>query len=81
MKVFVTPQAEKQLSKLPSSYQVKVKKRLQYLSKNPFAGKKLVGELKNKWSMKVWPYRIIYIINQNRQIWIVSVLHRQGVYK
>ena len=52
------------------------------LRENPFAGKKLQGEHEGTWSLRVWPYRIIYVIQ--RDIITVTVLrvgHRQGVYQ
>ena len=35
---------------------------------NPFIGKKLKGEYKNQWSLRVWPYRIIYEIADTQLI-------------
>ena len=52
------------------------------LRENPFAGKRLEGEFEGTWSLRVWPYRILYTIHQ--EIVTVTVLrvgHRQGVYK
>jgi mRNA interferase RelE/StbE len=52
------------------------------LQENPFAGKKLQGDYEGAWSLRVWPYRILYTIHQ--EIVTVTVLrvgHRQGVYK
>ena len=81
-KVTITPQATKQFKHLPSSEQTKIKKKLVSLEKNPLAGKKLSGELSQLRSLKVWPYRIIYHIDQNKQsIFITSILHRQGAYE
>ena len=82
LKVIVTPQAVKQFKHLPSSEQTKIKKKLISLENNSLAGKKLSGELSELRSLKAWPYRIIYYIDQNKQsIFITSILHRQGVYK
>jgi len=80
MKLFLTPQAEKQLKRLPQSNRKKIYKKLSYLEENPNSGKKLLGELGSIWSLKVWPYRIIYLIRR-RQVWVVSILHRQRAYK
>lgn len=82
LKVIVTPQAAKQFKHLPSSEQTKIKKKLISLENNSLAGKKLSGELSELRSLKAWPYRIIYYIDQNKQsIFITSILHRQGAYK
>ena len=80
-KVVVTPQAQKDLKKIPRHQEANIKKKLIILEKNPFAGKKLSGELKNFYSIRIWPYRAIYLIKKNKEIWVTHILHRQGVYK
>lgn len=80
--VLITPQAGKQFKHLPRSGQIKIKKKLISLESNPLSGKKLSGELSELRSLRVWPYRIIYYINQKKQkIFITSIIHRQGAYK
>lgn len=80
--VILTPQATKQFKHLPKIEQTKIKKKLASLESNPISGKKLSGELSELRSLKVWPYRIIYHVNQNKQnIFITSIIHRQGAYK
>lgn len=82
LKVIITPQAAKQFKHLPTSEQTKIKKKLISLESDPLAGKKLSGELSELRSLKVWPYRIIYYIDQNEQsIFVTSILHRQGAYR
>ena len=81
MKVIVTPRAEKHLLKVPKTERKKIQKKLLLLKVNPFIGKKLSGEFKGKYSLKVWPYRIIYWINDKKKvIYVISILHRQGAY-
>ncbi len=82
MEVIVTPKALKQYKHLPKSEQAKIKKRLLVLEQNPQEGKKLSGKLLGIRSLKVWPYRIIYLIeNKEKKIFVVTIAHRQGVYK
>ena len=51
------------------------------LAQNPDLGKKLEGELRDFYSLRVWPYRIIYQIIKNELIvFVVQIKHRQGVY-
>lgn len=79
MQVFLTPQAQKDLQKIPQKNRLKIKRRTQLLIKSPFAGKKLKGKLKGYWSLKVWPYRIIYEIYKNK-VWVDHIVHRQKAY-
>lgn len=82
MKVVITDEAQKQYKKLPKSQQVKIKKRIQFLEHNSLVGKKLGGELAKSYSLRAWPYRIIYTINvMSKEIVVNSILHRQGSYK
>lgn len=82
MQVIITPKAQKQYKQLSSPEQKKIKKKLKYLEKNPFSGKKLSGELSELRSIRAWPYRIIYYIsNSKHSTYIVAIQHRQRVYK
>ena len=82
MDVFLTEEARKQYKKLSKAEKDKVDKKIILLFKEPFIGKKLTGEYKNFKSLKAWPYRIIYWIDEPKKIiWVISILHRQGAYK
>ncbi len=82
MKVALSKDAQKQYERLPKPQQLKISKKLIELEQNPYVGKKLEGELKGIYSLRVWPYRILYEINRDKQIVQVhKIAHRQGVYK
>lgn len=82
MKVALSKDAQKQYERLPKPQRSKIIKKLVELEKNPYVGKRLEGELKGVYSLRAWPYRILYEINQNKQIIEVhKIAHRQGAYK
>lgn len=82
MQVIVTPKALKQYKHLPKIDQQKIKKKLLVLEQNFQEGKKLSGEFAELRSLRAWPYRIIYYINnKQKKIFITTIAHRQGVYK
>lgn len=82
MQVIITPKAQKHYEHLPKSEQTKIKKKLSVLENDPFAGKKLAGELAEQRSLKAWPYRITYFINvADGKLYVTAILHRQRVYK
>lgn len=82
MNVAFSKDAQRQYKHLPKPQQTKIHKKLIGLAQNPYTGKKLEGELKNLFSLRAWPYRILYEINENEQrIEIHKIAHRQGVYK
>jgi mRNA-degrading endonuclease RelE of RelBE toxin-antitoxin system len=82
MKLFLSKTALKEFSKLPQTEKKKAANKIDILRMEPFVGKKLTGELKEKRSLSSWPYRIIYYIKENKkEIWIEHIIHRQGAYK
>ena len=80
MKIYYKPQVAKQIKKIPQRDLKKIFKKLRNLSEDPLSGKPLKGELEGLYSIKAWPYRIVYEI-KNEKIIIYSIAHRQGVYK
>ncbi len=52
------------------------------LAHNPFAGKKLDGDLEGFYSWRVWPYRVLYSIEKHIiSVTVVFIGHRKDVYK
>ncbi|MEK7061086.1 MAG: type II toxin-antitoxin system RelE/ParE family toxin [Patescibacteria group bacterium] len=80
MEIFYKPAVFKQLKKIPKVELKKIFRKLELLKNDPYAGKPLKGELKNLYSIKPWPYRIIYEMDSKRIV-IYSIAHRQGSYK
>lgn len=82
IQVVITSEANKQYKHLPLQEQTKIKKKLTLLGHDPLTGKKLSGELSSYRSLRAWPYRIIYTIDEsNSSVTIKSIIHRQGAYK
>lgn len=82
MKLEYSNQAQKDLTKLPKIKIRAILKKIELLPTSPFLGKKLGGKFSGYRSLRVWPYRIIYQINQSKNcLTIITVEHRQGAYK
>jgi len=80
-KIIIPKKVQKEIKKIEKKDQIKIIKTLLSLAKNPFLGKKLKGEYTGYFSLRVWPYRIIYTVKRKKLIvLIVKVGHRQGVY-
>lgn len=74
-------QAHKNLKKIPRQWQTRIINIIQQLKSNPFLGKKLHGDFEGMYSVRAWPYRIIYQIQQKElRIIIINIAHRQSVY-
>jgi len=82
MKLLYTTTAVKQLKKLQKQDQKKIVRKISALTQNPFVGKKLKGPLNKLFSLRAWPYRIIYQIHEKvSKITILTVCHRKDVYR
>ena len=82
MRIVIAEEAEKQYEHLPKPEQRKIKKKLAILKNYVYTGKKLTGDLTGLRSLRAWPYRILYTVDEKKQeITINSIQHRQGVYK
>lgn len=82
MQVVLSEDAQKQYNHLPQAEQSKIRRKLTVLEQNPYVGKKLVGELSGTRSLRVWPYRILYEINEvSERVEIYKISHRQEAYK
>ena len=80
--VIVPNKVKKQISKLPREYQKAVYYSLKSLETNPYSGKKLEDEVKDKYSLRVGVYRILYqIFKKELVILVVSVAHRKEAYR
>jgi addiction module RelE/StbE family toxin len=82
MLVILSRDALKQYGRLAKNERTKIRKKLHALEQNPHSGKKLTGELKGIYSLRTWPYRILYEINEfEKRIEVYKIAHRQGAYK
>ncbi len=80
MSIYLTSQAQKELATISPIEKQKIIKKLRQLEVNSLSGKRLSGKLRGFYSLRAWPYRIIYeLIDDN--VWIVHIMHRKDVYK
>ena len=81
-KLVLSKTSEKEFAKLPKVEKGKVFKKLKSIQSSPLLGKPLTGELKSYYSIRAWPYRIIYeFVKSDETIVVHKIQHRQGVYK
>lgn len=78
----ITQKAEKEFLKLPKKIQARVDKVITSITLNPKSGKILTGKFDDCYSLRVWPYRIIYTIDSvNKVVVILRIAHRKEVYR
>ncbi|MEI8229602.1 MAG: type II toxin-antitoxin system RelE/ParE family toxin [Candidatus Peregrinibacteria bacterium] len=81
-RIIIDSQARKDMKKLSADIQRRVSAAIDILRENPFAGKRLKGDLIGLWTLRVWPYRILYIVERKIiTVTVLEVAHRQGVYQ
>lgn len=78
--VHISSSAQKEYKKLPKSEQNKIKRKIALLEIDLVVGKKLSDDLEGFYSIRAWPYRIIYELIKG-EIWVVKIKHRKDVYK
>ena len=80
--VEVTSAARKELKKLPKKKQQRFFGVIEFLKEFPYSGKKLSGELQGYYSVRLWPYRVIYIADRKKKkVIVVAVKHRRESYR
>lgn len=81
-KIKLTAKARKELKILSKKNQLVIRYIIDDLKNDPYLGKPLIRELKNRFSYRVSNYRIIYKINKkDKIIQIITAGHRATVYK
>jgi mRNA-degrading endonuclease RelE of RelBE toxin-antitoxin system len=71
----------KRFAHLPRNVQLRVRRRVTELSRNPYLGFRLAGELEGYWKDRVGKYRIIYKIDQAwKTIILYDVDLRKRIY-
>jgi mRNA interferase RelE/StbE len=82
-KLLIDDKIIKDLKKIDKKWQIKILETIKKnIIKNPYIGKKLVGNLSAYYKYRVGNYRIIYeIIEKNVVIVIIKIKHRKDVYR
>lgn len=70
--------AKKSLAKIPLPWLVRIQQVIDRLELEPYLGEKMAGEMKDKRKIRVWPYRIIYEVEENTKIIKVMEIEHRG---
>lgn len=78
----IRKKVQKNLRKIDRRYKERVLIALVKLRSEPYLGKPLLGDLEGCFSLRIWPYRIIYRVYENKLIvYVIEIAHRQEAYK
>ncbi|OGC82031.1 MAG: hypothetical protein A2788_00645 [Candidatus Abawacabacteria bacterium RIFCSPHIGHO2_01_FULL_46_8] len=80
--VSLAPAVTKFLTKVTKQDRYRIIKGLLSLRQDPFLGKKLKGMFAGFYSIRVWPYRIIYDVRQKEcLVFVIRIGSRKDVYR
>jgi len=70
--------AKKSLAKIPLSKCLRIKQAIDRLAFEPYLGDKMQGEYADRRKIRVWPYRIVYKILEQKKIIEIMEVERRG---
>lgn len=76
--IILKPKARKNLDNIGQPYYSRIIAALDEIVVNPFSGKALSGNRKGEYSIRVWPYRIIYTIEKRELVIVVVEVDHRG---
>ena len=80
--VLLSRQAEKFYKQLEKNVKARVREALIIIENQPYTGKRLHGELKENYSMRIGKTRIIYTISEkDKTIHIIAIGPRKTIYR
>ena len=68
----------KDISKIPKPWQERVRVAIDLLYDNPHYGEKMLGKLNDVRKIRVWPYRILYTVEQKEKVIVILEVHHRG---
>jgi len=80
-KIEVSKTFIKDFKKIPKTHHNIINSKIATLETNPYIGKKLAGNLKNIWRIRIGTYRVAYSINDGKLvILLLKAGHRKDFY-
>ena len=70
--------ARHSLKRIPFEWQARIESAIDCLIQGPFYGRKMWGQLQNKRWLKLWPYRIVYEVDEKKHIVYILNIGQRG---
>jgi len=81
-KIIIPDKVKKKIKRFSKVDRKKIEKGVSKLIEDPFVGKKLQGQWKEMYSVRAWPYRIIYSISKQKiTVYVINIAYRRDVYR
>lgn len=73
---------QKSLASYPLKDQQRISIACSFLAEDPYIGKKLSGNFSGIYSLRIWPYRVLYrIFKDVIEVYVEAVFHRKDAYR
>lgn len=80
--VLLSGQAEKIYGKLSKDVRFRVRRALVNLKNKPYIGKRLHGDLRGNYSLRIGKFRIIYCVSEkDKTVFIIAIGPRKSIYQ
>ena len=76
--VYIPNGERKSVKKIPQPWQKRIVDVLTVLETNPYLGEKMEGEYSDKRKIRIWPYRIVYGIFEEKSYIVVYEIRHRG---
>lgn len=76
--IYVPKSVIKSMRKIPLQWVGRIKRAIDGLELDPNLGDKMSGDRKDKRKIRVWPYRIIYRVNESTRLIEIVEVERKG---
>jgi mRNA-degrading endonuclease RelE of RelBE toxin-antitoxin system len=76
--VYIPNNVKKIVKKIPNDWRLKIMEKLRELETNQYLGVHMQGKYSNKRKITIWPYRIIYLINEGKNLVEIFEIERRG---
>ena len=76
--IHIPRKAKKSFRKIPEPWHKRIFIALKSLELNPLLGEKMHGDMADKRKIIIWPYRIIYGVNQEKSIVEIFEIEHRG---
>lgn len=77
-RIYVPKSVLKSMAKIPLPWSFRINRAIDSLKFDPYLGEKMGGDMAPKRKIKIWPYRIMYIVDEKIKLISIMEVERRG---
>ncbi|MDO8582045.1 MAG: type II toxin-antitoxin system RelE/ParE family toxin [bacterium] len=66
------------MAKIPLPWHFRIKQAIDHLESSPYIGEKMRSDMKDKRKITIWPYRIVYKIDEKKHFIVICEADHRG---